>query len=149
VGGVGAGSSCRRPRPLLPQLRKLYLRLCLVPSGALAALLGLDLSGKPPSLQQQQWGVEGPSRCSSLHANSSHGDSGGSSGSSDGGCCLEVLSLTGDSLSRGDCCEAWGHWLAVLWQLKALQVRHCCTAHVATAQLVRYTHPETSSPAYV
>jgi hypothetical protein len=95
------------PKVLLPNLRRLYLKLCFVPSAALTALLGVPLVAS----QHQESGA-----------------SSSSSSSSSGGLrpALEVLSVTGDGVLRGEASEAWTRWLQALRHLRALQV--CASA---------------------
>lgn len=97
---------------LLPNLRRLYLKLCFVPSAALTALLGI------PALASQQH-------------QQAHGSGGSSSGGGHDGAVprspLEVLSVTGDGVLRGEASEAWARWLQAMGHLKALQVGQLLT----------------------
>lgn len=129
--------------PLLPRLRRLYLKLCLLPADALTALVGSQAHNCPadiPIVQEGQQPVvqhlrQGEAVCWC----SSRGGKGGQgwdaveacggvcvggegvsvSDGSGGQCSLEVLSVTSDA---GEQCEGWGRWLAALSRLHALQV---------------------------
>jgi hypothetical protein len=89
------------PKVLLPKLRRLHLKLCFVPSSALTALLGVPVN----ATQHQE-----------IDANSSRGGVRPA---------LEVLSVTGDGVLRGEASEAWTRWLQALGHLRALQVCAC------------------------
>jgi hypothetical protein len=133
-GGANGVRVCSTPPVLLPNLRRLYLKLCLVPAAALTAMLGLppptsSSSSIQPSGQQRQQGPAGPPRTGCFTRGG--GDSGSSSRSSSScsgrAVCfvrppLEVLSVTGDGAARGEACEAWARWLDALKHLQALQV---------------------------
>jgi hypothetical protein len=148
AGGGGRGGEgvdvCMTSPVLLPNLRRLYLKLCLVPSAALTAMLGLPPPTSSSSTsstrlagQQQQQRPAGPPRTGCFTGGGGDSSSSRSSSSCSGrAVCsvrppLEVLSVTGDGAARGEACEAWARWLDALKHLTALQVgvvmlRICC-----------------------
>jgi hypothetical protein len=120
---------------LLPNLRRLYLKLCFVPSAALSALLG-SLHAHTQAQQQQRqqqpecFGIqEYGSACSSSSSSSSCVTCRSSTVGQAGvrplttPSHLEVLSVTGDGLVRGEVCEVWAGWLQALKHQRGLQVR--------------------------
>lgn len=98
----------------LPQLRRLFLKNCLVAASTLPALLGVG--GVQPAVEA----AAGASSCSC----------GGAWGVAGGGRQLEQLSVAGDSATLGEVGDTWSAWLAAVWQLQSLQVRGaaCCVA---------------------
>lgn len=128
AGGVSSSGSSSSSRALLPELRRLYLKLCFVPSAALSALLGTPPLTGDLSHQQQQQQQHQHQQQQNVTDSSSSG--GGNSGGSRDGCgvqlgappALEVLSVTGEGVLRGEASEAWCWWLQALGQLRGLQV---------------------------